>query len=192
MTNHVSCQTSLGKSQDFYIDYRPNKGQNVSVINTANTPSKSGDELHKQPGDTREFKLFLTSHVPRLSNTFSTKIWLFFISTIGGSEEYVLTAKTRILQEVFTCAYGWRHWRACHLSSWWWSYHTAGHGSPLPSVETTEAASLWQSYHLTDRSPGYRRSDGAKEDSETVRKVESESELAFIKMYPSYWIVTTV
>ncbi len=113
---------------------------------------------------------------------FPQKYSFFFISTIGGSEEYVLTAKTRILQEVFTCAYGWRHWRACHLSSWWWSYHTAGHGSPLPSVETTEAASLWQSYHLTDRSPGYRRSDGTKEDSETVRKVESESELAFIKI----------
>ncbi len=104
MTNHVSCQTSLGKSQDFYINYRPNKGQNGSVIDTANTPSKSGDELHKQPGDTREFKLFLTSHVPRLSNKtflehFSQKYGFFFISAIGGSEKCVLTAKSEFYKK---------------------------------------------------------------------------------------------
>ncbi len=38
------------------------------MIDTANTASKSGDELHKQPGDTRECQLFLTSQVPRLPN----------------------------------------------------------------------------------------------------------------------------
>ncbi len=68
------------------------------MIDMANTASKSGDELHKQPGDTRECQLFLTSQVPRLLNKFLKNLVFFFISAIGGSGECVLTAKTIILQ----------------------------------------------------------------------------------------------
>lgn len=43
------------------------------MTDTANTVSKSGDELHKQPGDIRVRQLFLTSQMPRLLNKLKPK-----------------------------------------------------------------------------------------------------------------------
>lgn len=47
------------------------------MIDMANTASKSGDELNKQPGDIRECQLFLTSQAPRLLNKLFFEKFLF-------------------------------------------------------------------------------------------------------------------
>lgn len=48
------------------------------MIDMANTASKSGDELNKQPGgNIRECQLFLTSQAPRLLNKLFFEKFLF-------------------------------------------------------------------------------------------------------------------
>lgn len=122
----------------------------------------------------RPGKLFQTE--PKVSDMFFTAIynfclmcWLMYVSFI----DFFLSSCAP--GQCLTCVCVWWRWRAFHLSSWWWSCHTADLGIPPPSSGTKAAASLWPSCRLTGRSPECRKSERVDGAASQRYRLQSES-----------------